>query len=275
MNVLGYDPFLTEARARALGIELMGDLDDVYRDADFITVHMLPYWEGVEVESAVGYVIDKLAEVQRAFPGKPIVIGTTGFPEALTKAILQAGRKIPIAMSPNFAVGVNAVFKLAEVAAGILGEYKGSQAREVLMTLKEYEALRAQMEKDAAAVAVLHRLVEHAVPRIDGQSAFAAIMSALDCAGADERAQGQVQGIGAAGHADGVRSAEVGGELLFEKPALVAGPVVHLPRAQHRLHFLDRLFTELRPGRQRCGSLTGHRPRPTEYCHRGHLDARP
>src|SRR5882672_5033606 len=54
--------------------------------------------------------------------GKAIVIGTTGFPEPLRKAILQAGRKIPIAMSPNFAVGVNAVFKLAEVAAGILGE---------------------------------------------------------------------------------------------------------------------------------------------------------
>jgi 4-hydroxy-tetrahydrodipicolinate reductase len=54
--------------------------------------------------------------------GKPIVIGTTGFPEPLKKAILQAGRKIPIAMSPNFAVGVNAVFRLAEVAAGILGD---------------------------------------------------------------------------------------------------------------------------------------------------------
>ena len=40
MRVLGYDPFLTEARAKALGIELLGDLDDVYRDADFITVHM-------------------------------------------------------------------------------------------------------------------------------------------------------------------------------------------------------------------------------------------
>jgi 4-hydroxy-tetrahydrodipicolinate reductase len=53
--------------------------------------------------------------------GKSIVIGTTGFSEPLKKAILQAGRKIPIAMSPNFAVGVNAVFKLAEVAAGILG----------------------------------------------------------------------------------------------------------------------------------------------------------
>ena len=54
--------------------------------------------------------------------GTPIVIGTTGFPEPLTKAILQAGRRIPIAMSPNFAVGVNAVFKLAEVAARILGD---------------------------------------------------------------------------------------------------------------------------------------------------------
>src|SRR5215831_16417678 len=40
MKVLAYDPFLTEARARALGIELAADLDAVYRDADFITVHM-------------------------------------------------------------------------------------------------------------------------------------------------------------------------------------------------------------------------------------------
>ena len=54
--------------------------------------------------------------------GKSIVIGTTGFSDPLKKAILQAGRNIPIAMSPNFAVGVNALFKLAEVAAGILGD---------------------------------------------------------------------------------------------------------------------------------------------------------
>ena len=40
MKVLGYDPFLTDSRARALGIELVADLDDVYRAADFITVHM-------------------------------------------------------------------------------------------------------------------------------------------------------------------------------------------------------------------------------------------
>jgi len=39
MKVLGYDPFLTDARAKAMGIELVY-LDDVYREADFITVHM-------------------------------------------------------------------------------------------------------------------------------------------------------------------------------------------------------------------------------------------
>src|SRR3989454_5397943 len=40
MKVIGYDPFLTDARAKALGVELAADLDEVYRVADFITVHM-------------------------------------------------------------------------------------------------------------------------------------------------------------------------------------------------------------------------------------------
>lgn len=40
MRVIGYDPFLTEARAKALGIELASELDAVYRESDFITVHM-------------------------------------------------------------------------------------------------------------------------------------------------------------------------------------------------------------------------------------------
>jgi D-3-phosphoglycerate dehydrogenase / 2-oxoglutarate reductase len=40
MRVLAYDPFLTEARAKTLGVEHVGELDAVYRDADFITVHM-------------------------------------------------------------------------------------------------------------------------------------------------------------------------------------------------------------------------------------------
>ncbi|HTL17052.1 MAG TPA: phosphoglycerate dehydrogenase [Patescibacteria group bacterium] len=40
MRVLAYDPFLTEARAKAIGVQMEGDLDNLYRDADFITVHM-------------------------------------------------------------------------------------------------------------------------------------------------------------------------------------------------------------------------------------------
>lgn len=40
MRVLAYDPFLNEARARALGVEVVGDLDVLYREADFLTVHM-------------------------------------------------------------------------------------------------------------------------------------------------------------------------------------------------------------------------------------------
>jgi D-3-phosphoglycerate dehydrogenase len=40
MRVLAYDPFLTEARAKQLGVELVPDVDSIYRSADFITVHM-------------------------------------------------------------------------------------------------------------------------------------------------------------------------------------------------------------------------------------------
>ena len=54
--------------------------------------------------------------------GKAMVIGTTGFSAVQEKSIQAAGKRIPLVMAPNFAVGVNAVFKLAEVAAGILGD---------------------------------------------------------------------------------------------------------------------------------------------------------
>jgi 4-hydroxy-tetrahydrodipicolinate reductase len=53
---------------------------------------------------------------------KPIVIGTTGFSESERANIAHAAERIPVAMSPNFAIGVNAAFKLAATAAGILGE---------------------------------------------------------------------------------------------------------------------------------------------------------
>jgi exo-beta-1,3-glucanase (GH17 family)/cellulose synthase/poly-beta-1,6-N-acetylglucosamine synthase-like glycosyltransferase len=47
---------------------------------DYIAVHMLPYWEGVDVETAVDYVVDKMQLLEKEFPGKPIVIGEVGWP---------------------------------------------------------------------------------------------------------------------------------------------------------------------------------------------------
>jgi 4-hydroxy-tetrahydrodipicolinate reductase len=57
-----------------------------------------------------------------AAAGTAAVIGTTGFAPGDRARIEAAARRIPVVMAPNFAVGVNAVFKLAELAARILGE---------------------------------------------------------------------------------------------------------------------------------------------------------
>ena len=54
--------------------------------------------------------------------GKAMVIGTTGFSEPQLALVREASRRIPIAMAPNFAIGVNVVFRLAETAARILGD---------------------------------------------------------------------------------------------------------------------------------------------------------
>ncbi len=51
-----------------------------------------------------------------------LVIGTTGFSDSEKKRISEGAKKIPIVMSPNFAVGVNVLFKIADTAARALGE---------------------------------------------------------------------------------------------------------------------------------------------------------
>ena len=53
---------------------------------------------------------------------KAMVIGTTGFSPAQKKTIEEAAKRMPIAMAANFAVGVNAAYKLAETAARVLGD---------------------------------------------------------------------------------------------------------------------------------------------------------
>jgi len=53
---------------------------------------------------------------------RAMVIGTTGFSTRQKKGIAEAAQRIPIVMAANFAVGVNAAYKLAETAARILGD---------------------------------------------------------------------------------------------------------------------------------------------------------
>ena len=62
------------------------------------------------------------ATVAHLAHARAMVIGTTGFSDAQQKAIADAGRRIPIVMAANFAVGVNAAYKLAETAAQILDD---------------------------------------------------------------------------------------------------------------------------------------------------------
>ncbi len=47
---------------------------------DFITVHVLPYWEGVSIDGAVAYIRYRYQQLQAAFPNKHIFIGEVGWP---------------------------------------------------------------------------------------------------------------------------------------------------------------------------------------------------
>ena len=52
------------------------------KSVDYITIHILPYWEDTPVspEDAVQHVANVYAKVRRAFPGKSVMLGETGWP---------------------------------------------------------------------------------------------------------------------------------------------------------------------------------------------------
>lgn len=52
------------------------------KHVDFITVHIYPFWNGVSIDDAIHFLDMKYRQVQAMFPGKPIVIGETGWPDA-------------------------------------------------------------------------------------------------------------------------------------------------------------------------------------------------
>lgn len=47
---------------------------------DVITIHLLPYWEGLPLDDALRFTMQKLDAVQGAYPGKKVVVGEVGWP---------------------------------------------------------------------------------------------------------------------------------------------------------------------------------------------------
>jgi len=72
------------------------------------------------------------------------------FDEAV-RLVLQSRRGSVSLLQRRLTIGYSRASRLIDqmAVAGIVGEYKGSQAREVLITMEEYENIRRQMELDA------------------------------------------------------------------------------------------------------------------------------
>jgi len=67
---------------------------ELAREVDFITVHLLPYWEGVGLSSAVDESLERLARVRARFPDKHILIGEVGYPSSgdrIKRAVPSSG----------------------------------------------------------------------------------------------------------------------------------------------------------------------------------------
>jgi 4-hydroxy-tetrahydrodipicolinate reductase len=91
------------------GVPVSADIDAALSKADCLIDFTRP--EGT---------LEHLAVCRKR--GVHLVIGTTGFSVEQRQAISDAASEIPIVFAPNMAVGVNAVFKLLDIAAKILNE---------------------------------------------------------------------------------------------------------------------------------------------------------
>ena len=77
-------------------------------NVDYLAVHMLPYWEGVPVDSAVDYVVDRINELRQMYPDKPIVIAEVGWPSN------GRTRKEAVASNANEAIFLRRFLQRAE-----------------------------------------------------------------------------------------------------------------------------------------------------------------
>ncbi len=93
----------------SLGVAITDDLNSV-TDAFDVLVDFT-------IADATVVNIEVCAEAE-----KRMVIGTTGLVQMQVDRLHVIGKALPIVFAPNFSVGVNATFKLLEIAAGIFGD---------------------------------------------------------------------------------------------------------------------------------------------------------
>jgi 4-hydroxy-tetrahydrodipicolinate reductase len=90
------------------------DINEAVKDADVYITFTTPAAEVLNIPAV-------------ARLGKRIVLGTTGFTEEQTRQVRDAvTNRVPAVFSPNFALGVNVLFKLAQTLKSFPPEYNFS-----------------------------------------------------------------------------------------------------------------------------------------------------
>jgi S-DNA-T family DNA segregation ATPase FtsK/SpoIIIE len=90
------------------------------------------------------------------------------------RVVLQSKRGSVSLLQRRLTIGYSRASRLIEAmaASGILGDYKGSQAREVNITIEEYEALKAQWDANAAQSEAKGTIFEESGEQADADEAI-------------------------------------------------------------------------------------------------------
>jgi exo-beta-1,3-glucanase (GH17 family)/cellulose synthase/poly-beta-1,6-N-acetylglucosamine synthase-like glycosyltransferase len=172
---------------------------ELAKRVDFITIHLLPYWEGVPVEAAVEETLRRLEEVRARFPKKRIVIGEIGWPSggdpvgvALATPERQAAfirgflaRTAHLGLDYYFMEAVDQPWKRA--TEGKVGAHWGlyDSARQPKFAFSgpvhadPYWHLKAALATALGLAAILPFLLRFAHMRLASRVAFAAVAQAV------------------------------------------------------------------------------------------------
>ena len=90
-------------------VKVVGSLKEIIAQFDVLIDFSTPIATANNIELCAQY-------------GKKIVVGTTGFDDQQLEKVDKASQKIAVCVASNYATGVNLCFKLAELAATILGD---------------------------------------------------------------------------------------------------------------------------------------------------------